>query len=166
MTFTESLLKELEKEALTTRKILDRVPDGNYDWKPHEKSMSIRQLATHVAEIPGWLPLILNSDEMDFTKMEYKPASINNQQELNAHFEKSLVDGRTALSAATDDKLVNETWTMRSGDIIHSADSRLENVRHCFCQIVHHRAQLGVYLRLLNIPLPGSYGPSADDNTF
>lgn len=166
MTFTASLLKEMENEARTTRKILERVPEGNYDWKPHEKSMSIRQLATHVAEITGWIPLILHTDEMDFTKMEYKPAAINNKQELIAHFEKSLSEGTSALSAVTDDKLVNETWTMRSGDIIHSADSRLENVRHCFCQIVHHRAQLGVYLRLLNIPLPGSYGPSADDTSF
>lgn len=166
MTFTASLLKEMENEARTTRKILERVPDGNYDWKPHEKSMSIRQLATHVAEITGWLPLILNTDEMDFTKMEYKPAVINHQQELIAHFEKSLAEGIAALSSANDEKLINETWTMRSGDIIHSADSKLDNVRHCYCQIVHHRAQLGVYLRLLNIPLPGSYGPSADDNSF
>lgn len=166
MTFTASLLKEMENEARTTRKILERVPDGNYDWKPHEKSMSIRQLATHVAEIAGWLPLILNTDEMDFTKMEYKPAAINNQQELIAHFEKSLAEGMTALSAVNDEKLINETWTMRSGDIIHSADSKLDNIRHCYCQIVHHRAQLGVYLRLLNIPLPGSYGPSADDTSF
>jgi len=166
MTFTASLLKEMENEARTTRKILERVPDGNYDWKPHEKSMSIRQLATHVAEITGWIPMILNTVEIDFANMEYKPAAINNQQELIAHFEKSLADGLAALSAVTDDKLINETWTMRSGDIIHSADSKLENVRHCFCQIVHHRAQLGVFLRLLNIPLTCSYRPSADDTSF
>jgi uncharacterized damage-inducible protein DinB len=166
MTFTESLLKELEREALTTRKMLERVPDGQYDWKPHEKSMSIRQLATHVAEITGWLPTIINTSEMDFMKMEYKPAVINNQQELIAHFEKSLTEGRAALAVATDEKLINETWTMRSGDTIHSADSKLDNIRHCFCQIVHHRAQLGVFLRLLNVPIPGSYGPSADDTSF
>lgn len=166
MTFTASLLKEMENEARTTRKILERVPDGNYDWKPHEKSMSIRQLATHVAEITGWIPLILNTDEMDFLKMEYKPAPINNQQELIAHFEKSLTEGKNALTAVNDEKLINETWTMRSGEIIHSTESRLDNVRHCYCQIVHHRAQLGVYLRLLNIPVPGSYGPSADDTSF
>jgi uncharacterized damage-inducible protein DinB len=166
MTFTESLLKELEREALTTRKMLERVPDDQYDWKPHEKSMSIRQLATHVSEIPGWLPTVINTSEMDFMKMEYKPAVINNQQELIAHFEKSLAEGRAALSAARDEKLINETWTMRSGDTIHSAESKLDNIRHCFCQIVHHRAQLGVFLRLLNVPIPGSYGPSADDTSF
>jgi len=145
---------------------MERDTNGNYDWKPHEKSMSNRQLPTHVAEIPGWIPLILNTDEMDFAKMEYKPAAINNGKELIAHFEKSLNEGLSALSAAEDDKLINETWTMRSGDIIHSADSKLDNVRHCYCQIVHHRAQLGVYLRLLNIPIPGSYGPSADETGF
>ena len=166
MTFTASLLKEMENEARTTRKMLQQVPDGKYDWKPHEKSMSIRQLATHVAEIPGWIPMILNTDGIDFASMEYKPASISNQAELIAHFEKSLADGQLALTAVTDEKLIHETWTMRSGEIIHSADSKLESIRHCFCQIVHHRAQLGVYLRLLNIPIPGSYGPSADETGF
>lgn len=166
MTFTASLLKEMENEARTTRKMLQQVPDGKYDWKPHEKSMSIRQLATHVAEIPGWIPMILNTEGIDFASMEYKPAAIDNQAELIAHFEKSLAEGQAALTTATDDKLTHETWTMRSGDTIHSADSKLENVRHCYCQIVHHRAQLGVYLRLLNIPIPGSYGPSADETGF
>lgn len=166
MTFTASLLKEMENEARTTRKLLERVPDGNYDWKPHEKSMTIRQLATHVAEIPGWIPMILHTDEIDFANMEYKPAMINNQAELIAHFERSLAEGRSSLAATTDLKLINETWTMRSGDTIHSTESKLDNIRHCYCQIVHHRAQLGVYLRLLNIPIPGSYGPSADDTGF
>lgn len=166
MTFKDSLLKEMENEARTTRKLLERVPDGNYDWKPHEKSMTIRQLATHVAEIPGWIPMILNTDGIDFAKMEYKPAAINNQTELIAHFEKSLAEGLSALSASDDNLLIHEKWAMRSGDIVHSNDSKLDNIRHCYCQIVHHRAQLGVYLRLLNIPVPGSYGPSADETGF
>jgi len=163
MTFTASLLNEMEKEALTTRKMLERVPDNQFDWQPHEKSMTLRALATHVAEIPGWLPLILSTSGIDFLQMEYKPKMIATTAELVSHLEESLAAGKKALSESNDQLLINETWTMRSGDTIHSTDSKLENIRHCYCQIVHHRAQLGVYLRLLNIPIPGSYGPSADE---
>lgn len=166
MTFKESLLAEMKRESVTTRKMLERVPAASFDWKPHEKSMLLRHLAVHVAEIPGWLPMVLNSPGLDFTKMEYKPAPVNNSEELLAHFEESLAKGITALENCTDQQLINETWELRSGDVIHSNDSRLDNVRHCYCQIVHHRAQLGVYLRLLNIPIPGSYGPSADEPVF
>lgn len=166
MTFTASLLKEMEQEALTTRKMLERVHDNQFDWQPHEKSMTLRALATHVAEIPGWLPLILSTSEMDFLQMEYKPKMISTTAELVSHLEESLTAGRQALSGTNDQQLISETWTMRSGDTIHSCLSKLENIRHCYCQIVHHRAQLGVYLRLLNIPIPGSYGPSADETGF
>ncbi|MBI3140222.1 MAG: DinB family protein [Sphingobacteriales bacterium] len=166
MTFTESLLREMEKESATTRKMLERVPADHYDWKPHEKSMSLRQLATHVAEIPGWTPTVLNTTEMDFAKMDYKPHPVNSPADLIQYFETSLDKGKKALAAASDNQLLNETWTMRNGDTILAKDSKLDTLRDCFCQVVHHRAQLGVYLRLLNVPIPGSYGPSADDASF
>lgn len=165
MTFIESFIKELDREAITTRKMLERVPADKLDWKPHEKSMTLRQLSTHVAEIPGWLQLVLHADGMDFAVMEYNPAPVNTSEELIQHFEESLAKGKTALQTA-DEKKLKEIWTMRTGDKIHAAEPKLDMTRHCFCQVVHHRAQLGVYLRLLNIPIPGSYGPSADDNNF
>lgn len=165
MTFIESFQKELEKEATTTRKMLERVPADKYDWKPHEKSMTMRQLATHVAEIPTWIGMVLNTAELDFASNEYKPAVINNPAELMAHFESSLADGKAKLAVAND-KQLEDNWTMRSGEQIFSTEPKLEVLRGCYCQIVHHRAQLGVYLRLLDIPIPGSYGPSADDQSF
>ncbi len=164
MTFIESFQKELEREAVTTRKMLARVPADKYDWKPHEKSMSLKQLATHVAEIPTWLGMVLTTSEIDFAT-GYHPTDVINPAELMNFFEKSLIEGRAALAAA-DDIQLKDTWTMRSGEQVFSSDPKDEVLRGCFCQVVHHRAQLGVYLRLLNVPLPGSYGPSADDQSF
>lgn len=163
MTFIESFLKELDTEAITTRKMLERVPANKFDWKPHERSMTLRQLSTHVAEIPGWLESVLHSDGMDFATMEYKPVPINTNEALLKHYEESLAKGKAALQKATE-KQLNEIWTMRTADKIHAAEPKRDMTRHCFCQVVHHRAQLGVYLRLLDIPIPGIYGPSADDN--
>jgi uncharacterized damage-inducible protein DinB len=165
MTFTEIYQKEMDKEAMTTRKLLERVPAEQFDWKPHEKSMTLRQLSTHVAEITSWIPMVLNTSELDFAASPYNPVEINTNEALLQHFETSLADARKGLSAANDRQL-EDTWTMRSGEQIFSSEPKFDVIRHCFCQIVHHRAQLGVYLRLLNIPIPGSYGPSADDQSF
>jgi uncharacterized damage-inducible protein DinB len=162
MTFMQSFLKELEREAITTRKMLERVPDDKYSWKPHEKSMSLQQLATHVAEIPGWIQLVLTTPELDFAGNQYQPTIVNNRGELLNYFEKSLEKGKKELVKANDSQL-DDTWTMRAGDKIFSNDPKSEVLRGVFCQVVHHRAQLGVYLRLLNVPIPGSYGPSADE---
>ncbi|MBS7564971.1 DinB family protein [Mucilaginibacter sp. Bleaf8] len=161
-TMIETLLKEFDNEANTTRKMLSRIPDDSYDWKPHAKSMTIRQLAVHIAELPTWIGMTLFTDELDFASAPYQPASVNNTAELLAYFEKSLAEGRNTLAAATDEQL-QPIWTMRTGDQIHLAVTKGEMIRITFSQIVHHRAQLGVYLRLLNIPIPGSYGPSADE---
>jgi uncharacterized damage-inducible protein DinB len=161
----QSFLKELERESITTRKMLERVPDDKYGWKPHEKSMSLQQLATHVAEIPGWINMVLNTAEIDFGSNEYKPSIVKNNKELVSFFEKSLADGKATLAKAND-KQLEETWTMRSGEQIYNTSPKDEVLRGVFCQVVHHRAQLGVYLRILNVPIPGSYGPSADEPNF
>ncbi len=165
MTFIESFQKELERESLTTRKMLERVPTGKFDWKPHEKSMTLKQLATHVAEIPTWLNMVLTTSELDFASNSYQPADVPDAEGLVSFFEKSLADGKAALANANDEQL-KDTWTMRSGEKIFASDPKDEVLRGCFCQVVHHRAQLGVYLRLLEVPIPGSYGPSADDQSF
>ncbi len=165
MTFIESFQKELERESLTTRKMLERVPAEKFDWKPHEKSMNLKQLATHVAEIPTWLNLVLTTSEVDFSDNSWQPKEVPDAAALMNLFEHSLADGRAALAKANDEQL-KDTWTMRSGDQVYSSDPKDEVLRGCFCQVVHHRAQLGVYLRLLDIAIPGSYGPSADDQGF
>jgi uncharacterized damage-inducible protein DinB len=162
MTMIKTLLKEMEEEAKTTRKMLACVPDDKYDWKPHPKSMSIRSLTTHIAELPSWVTLALTTYELDFSKGGYEPHPINNTKELLDYFEKNFENGKEHLTKAKDTDLL-PNWTMRNGDEIYSVATKGETIRHAFSQTVHHRAQLGVFLRLLNIPIPGSYGPSADE---
>lgn len=158
----ELLVKELDQEAITTRKMLVRVPADKFDWKPHEKSMTMKQLATHIAEIPSWITLGMNTEELDFATSPYTPTPISSSEDLLQLFEKSLELGRSSILQATEADLL-PTWTLRSGGHIISVMTRYELIRHCFSQVTHHRAQLGVYQRLLNIPIPGSYGPSADE---
>lgn len=159
------LLKEMEQEAATTRKMLQRIPADKFGWKPHEKSMSMQNLATHIAELPSWPAMVLNTSELDFAAMEYTPTAVNTTEEILALHKKSYDEGAAALEKATEDDLLPD-WTLRTGDNIHSVSSKYEVIRMSISQNIHHRAQLGVYLRLLNIPIPGSYGPSADENNF
>ncbi|HVZ56734.1 MAG TPA: DinB family protein [Chitinophagaceae bacterium] len=165
MTLIESLFKEIDREAITTRRMLARLPEDRWDWKPHPKSMTLRQLSTHLAELPGWVSMILNSQELDFAKSNYQPADLKGRNEVLEHFEKTLADGRQQLAAAREEDLL-PSWTLRNGEQILNVSPSGEVIRMTFCQIVHHRAQLGVFLRLLDIPIPGSYGPSADEPAF
>ncbi|MBX2905802.1 MAG: DinB family protein [Taibaiella sp.] len=157
------LLKEMEQEANTTRKFMALVPDDKLDWQPHVKSLKLGQLASHIAELGGWVAMTLTTPELDFQKNEYKPFTFSKNEELMEFFEKNCAAGHDQMAIATEPQLL-EPWALRSGDVIFSSGTRLEFLRVCYCQIVHHRAQLGVYLRMLDIPLPGSYGPSADGN--
>lgn len=161
----QTFLKEMEQESKTTRKMLSIIPDDKYQWKPHEKSMTIQNLATHIAELPGWVPMTLNTSELDFAAHPYEPSNISTTAHVMELFEKSLADCKTALESAREEQL-DDQWTLRNGETIYSTTSKAEVIRMAFSQIIHHRAQLGVYLRLLNIPIPGSYGPSADDMNF
>ena len=165
MTQIALIQKELENEAITTRKMLALVPAEKFDWKPHPKSMVMMNLATHIAEMPTWISMVLNTDELDFAANEYKPTIVKDNAELLALFEKSLDDARAQLALGKEDTLDNE-WILRMGEQILSKGSKYDMIRHALSQIIHHRAQLGVYLRLLDIPIPGSYGPSADEPGF
>ncbi|MBD1392668.1 DinB family protein [Mucilaginibacter glaciei] len=158
----EFYLKQLNEEAETTCKMLAMVPDDKYDWAPYAKSMDIRRLATHIAELPTWITMALNTDELDFENNAWAPTIINNTEELMALFERSLIDGRTQLVANNEHKLI-ESWILRSGDQIYSKNTKGETIRMALSQIIHHRAQLGVYLHLLDILIPSSYGPSANE---
>lgn len=159
------LLKEMELEAKTTRKMLERIPNDKYDWQPHPKSMTIRKLATHIAELPSWIPLTLTTDELDFAHNPYTPQVITDTPALLEYFEKTLSEGKDSLQKAQEEQL-DDLWTLRNGEEIYSTTSKAEVIRMTYCQIVHHRAQMGVCLRLLDVPIPGSYGPSADDMSF
>lgn len=165
MSMIQMFLKELEQEATTTRKMLSRIPDDRFDWKPHEKSMDIRSLATHIADLPSWVTMALTTEGLDFAENPYVSPQINSNAELMAFFETSLEKGRASLTPDYEAKL-NDIWTLRNGEQVYSRDTKAEVIRMAYNQIVHHRAQMGVYLRLLNIPIPGSYGPSADEMSF
>ena len=165
MKILEMLLKEMNQEAETTQKMLKQIPDDKYDWKPHAKSMTIRQLATHIAELPTWVKMILTSSELDFATNPYNPVAINSTSEVLTYARTCQEEGRTSLAEAKESQL-NDTWALREGDVIYQKATKAEFIRITFSQIVHHRAQMGVYLRLLEIPIPGSYGPSADEKGF
>ncbi|MBC6491420.1 DinB family protein [Flavihumibacter stibioxidans] len=165
MSMIPMFLKEMKQEAVTTRKMLERVPEDKFGWKPHPKSMSLLQLATHVAELPSWTSMALKTNELDFAANPYDPPKFSSTAELLQYFEESLKSGLQALESAREEQL-NEPWTLRTGDTIHVVEPKGDVIRMSYCQTVHHRAQLGVYLRLLDIPIPGSYGPSADEQNF
>lgn len=165
MSRIQTFLKELGHEVETTRKMLSRVPNDKYDWKPHEKSMDIRRLATHIADLPGWVMMALTTDELDFANSDWKEEKIDNSTDLVDYLNRSYEKGKAALERAKEETL-DENWTLRSGDEIYDVSPKAEVIRMSLSQIIHHRAQLGVYLRLLNVPIPGSYGPSADEMNF
>ena len=157
--------KELKEELTATEKMLSRVPADKLDWKPHEKSMAMKSLAGHIAELPGWIAMALTTDGLDFAKGEYKPAVVNSPKDLLDILKESTDKAMVQLTPDCEPKM-HEDWILRNGDHILKSYTRAETIRMALNQIVHHRAQLGVYLRLLNIPIPGSYGPSADENDF
>jgi uncharacterized damage-inducible protein DinB len=159
-----ALLKELEQEAATTRKMLSRIPEDKYDWQPHPRSMKMGELAVHLADIPGWIDMALNTEVWDMAVTPYVPAKVSGNDELLQLLEQSCEKGRTALEEAKSEDLLG-SWEMRNGDQVYAKLTKYETIRHSFSQTAHHRAQLGVYLRLLNIPIPGSYGPSADEHS-
>ena len=158
-------LKELNNEAITTRKMLSRVPNDKFDWRPHPKSMNIRSLAGHIAELPGWVGMVLNTSELDFAENAYQAPDLNVTETVLALFETNLADAQNQLANAREETL-DEIWVLRNGEEIYSSTSKSDFIRITLSQIIHHRAQLGVFLRLLDIPIPGSYGPSADDQSF
>ncbi|MDB5003511.1 MAG: DinB family protein [Mucilaginibacter sp.] len=162
MSIIKLLLKEIEQEAQTTRNLLSIVPNDKYNWQPHPKSMSVMKLTNHIAELPGWLTMAVTTDGLDFAANPYEPTFFSNTADVLEVFENQLADGRANLEAMSETEL-EKPWILRSGDYVLSAMTKYETIRMTLAQTIHHRAQLGVYLRLLNIPIPGSYGPSADE---
>ena len=163
MTQTTLFLEELLKEAETTRKMLARVPNEQLDWAPHPKSMTLRRLVTHIAEIPGWPAMALETEGLDFASNPYAVTPKENIEEAIRFFEESLAKGKAALEKATDQDLAAD-WTLRNGEYVINVTPKKDVVRMSLSQTIHHRAQLGVFLRLLDVTIPGSYGPSADES--
>lgn len=156
-------MREIEHEGSQTKKILERIPIDNFNWKPHEKSREIGQLAIHVAQIPAWTSRILAATDFDMLSFKPDMPEIRSSDELvnisNANIQKAVKD----LQKASDEHMM-EIWTFRRGDQVIFSLPRASAIRDMSMNhLVHHRGQLSVYLRLLNIPVPGMYGASADE---
>lgn len=163
MTIAQGFLEELKQEAESTRKLLERVPFEKSDWKPHEKSMPLNRLSSHVAENFEWIAMTIETEELDFKKQEYKPFIPKSTEELIKFFDDCYAKGEKALTNCSDEEMM-KNWTMRSGEEVYFTVPKMVMIRNfCINHMIHHRGQLTVYLRLLGVPLPGIYGPTADE---
>lgn len=154
---------ELTEEAKSLRKMLERIPAEKLSWKPHEKSMTLESLAGHIVNMVGWTSVTLKQDELDFAKMDYQPPTYKDASELTADFDKNLAESLATLAATSDETMATD-WTLRNGEHVLFTTSKAATLRSMVMNhIIHHRGQLAVYLRLLDVPLPSIYGPSADE---
>lgn len=158
-----ALITEMEQEAATTRKCLERVPAEKFGWQPHEKSMTFGRLASHIAEMFGWTPPTMQNSELDFAKMDYKPYEPATTAELVEFLDKNVAEAIETLRNC-DDSAFMENWTMRNGETVYFTMPKIAVMRSFVMNhVIHHRGQLSVYLRLNDIPVPSIYGPSADE---
>ena len=163
MAIKDAFVAELKHESALTKKILERVPLDRKDWKPHEKSMSLGRLSTHIAQIPHWISDIIHIPDYDFATRPYLSNVASSQEELIGTFQQYLDKAISDLDGASDE-LMGQQWTVRSGEQVYNRLVNKVAIRGWgFSHLIHHRGQLSVYLRLLNIPVPGMYGPSADE---
>ena len=163
MTIGQSLLPEFDQEMTVTRRVLERVPSDKPDWKPHPKSFSMAHLAQLVSWMPGWIGQTLTNDSLDLGK--YGGYSNKETKALLAEFDANVKSAREALSTVPDGVWEGK-WDLKRGEMVMWTGIRREVVRTHISHLVHHRAQLTVYLRLNDIPVPSVYGPTADERTF
>ena len=166
MPLNQSLLPEFDHEMANTRKTLERVPDDKFAWKPHEKSYSMGDLATHLANLVSWMTVVINSDSFDMAPKDAPPPKtepLQSRQAVLEAFDKHVAAAREALAYASDEQLL-QAWSLLAGDKTIFTLPRIGALRgFVMNHSIHHRAQLGVYLRLNDIPVPALYGPSADE---
>jgi uncharacterized damage-inducible protein DinB len=166
MPISEAMIPELDHEAGLTRKVLERLPADKWDWTPHPKSMSIRQLASHIATIPHWGAVTLATESFDINPPggpDFTPPEYDTPAEALAGFSRSADEFRAALAGASDEAM-KAPWSLLKGGQTVFTQPRVGVLRGLIIKhIVHHRAQLALYLRLLDLPVPSIYGPSADE---
>ena len=165
MAIVDALLPEFDHEMTTTRKVLERVPEDKFDWKPHAKSFSLGSLAGHVSTIPMWGSETLSKAEIDLGGAP-PPGTPPSKTELLANFDRNVAATRAALTGKTDAELMDMWSLKRSGQTIFSMPKAVVWRSFVMNHLIHHRAQLAVYLRLLDVPVPSMYGPSADEAAF
>lgn len=169
MAISEALLPEFDHEMSNTRTTLERVPEDKFDWKPHEKSFPMGHLATHIANLPTWAAMIIAKDSIDI-QPEGEPPPKNEAAKSHADlletFDRNVAAARAALAGASDEQLL-KPWTLfKTGNTIFTLPRIAALRSFVMNHSIHHRAQLGVYLRLNDVPVPGLYGPSADEGSF
>jgi hypothetical protein len=165
---TELFTAELDSEAELSKKALERAPDGQYDWKPHETSMTFGYLAELVATMPSWVAMAIRQDELDLNPPGGSPpprAGLRSSRELIEGLTKAAADARAALKETSDEHLMTP-WKLLFGGKVVMEKPRHVVIRDTFNHLAHHRGQMTVYLRLLGAPVPALYGPSADDRSF
>ena len=166
MAIRESILPEFDHEVANTRKMLERVPEGNWGWKPHDKSMTLGGLASHLAEIPGWGATILVGDVYDMAPVggrSYVRPKLESRAEILSLFDANVAKLRGRIAECTDAEFM-KPWSMQKGGQTMMTMPRVAVVRNLLLNhIIHHRGQFSVYLRMQGVPLPGLYGPTADE---
>jgi uncharacterized damage-inducible protein DinB len=160
MSIGQTLLPEFDQEMAVTRRLLERVPDGKGAWKPHAKSFSLGHLAQLVARMPDWLTQALRETRLDLSRAA--GYSLEPTATLLAEFDRNVREARAAIAAARDEDLA-VPWSLTTGERVLFSMPRGEVVRTTINHLVHHRGQLSVYLRMLDVPIPSIYGPSADE---
>ena len=168
MAIGKSLLPEFDYEMASTRKTLERVPDDKFSWKPHSKSFPMGNLAQHLANLPSWGTVAVSSDSFDLAPggQPVKTPELNSTQAVLAKFDENVAATRAAIASANDEDLF-KPWTLLSNGKTIMTLPKIAVLRSFVMNhMIHHRAQLGVYLRLNDIPVPSIYGPSADEAAF
>lgn len=162
MTVQELLQQEFAEESTATRRMLERVPEASFAWKPHEKSMTLGRLASHLADLPNRCSTIITT-ETYVRAPGTPPFMAGSSGELLAHFDAAASAAQSALASLRDDQL-DALWTLKLGERTMATLPRALALRRVFLNhLIHHRGQLSLFLRLLDVPVPGMYGPSADD---
>jgi uncharacterized damage-inducible protein DinB len=159
----ESVIAEYANETRTTRRLLERIPADQFEWRPHPKSFTAGGLASHIVECMGWLESIFGHDEIDFDPSTFKPYRAASLSALLATFDEKAADGQRIL-AGVDEAALGTPWRLTMREKVLVERPKAEAFRDfTVSHIIHHRGQLSVYLRLLDVPVPGAYGPTADE---
>jgi uncharacterized damage-inducible protein DinB len=164
MTTGDLLRTEFEQEMKTTRRILERIPSDKFDWKPHEKSMALGGLAAHIGNVPNWAVFTIKQDELDPGSVKMPP--VTSTKELLATFDANVSNGLAAFDELTDERIAGSWSLLVQGKPLFTMPRGIVLRKFVFSHLIHHRGQLSVYLRLLDVPVPSIYGPSADENPF